>query len=99
LGVLNVFLRDIGQVFPIILQILFWFTPIVYSVNIIPEGLRGALIYNPLYPIVTSYQNILVYGNAPDVQHMVAALALALVLMLLGLFLFRRAVPEMVDAL
>ena len=29
LGILNVFLRDIGQVVPIMLQIWFWFTPIV----------------------------------------------------------------------
>jgi lipopolysaccharide transport system permease protein len=99
LGVLNVFLRDIGQVFPIILQILFWFTPIVYSVNIIPDALRGALIYNPMYPVVSAYQNILVYGNPPDLQHIAAAFVLAFVLMLLGLFLFRRAAPEMVDAL
>ena len=35
LGVMNVFLRDIGQVTPIILQMLFWFTPIVYPVTII----------------------------------------------------------------
>ncbi|WP_296250646.1 ABC transporter permease [Pseudomonas sp. UBA4194] len=99
LGVLNVFLRDIGQVVPIVLQILFWFTPIVYSVNIIPEGLRSALIYNPMYPLVTSYQNILVYGNSPDTHHIVSAFCLAFGLMLLGLFLFRRAAPEMVDAL
>jgi len=99
LGVLNVFLRDIGQVVPIVLQVLFWFTPIVYSVNIIPEGLRGALIYNPMYPLVTSYQSVLVYGTAPAMEHLASAFVLALILMLLGLFLFRRAAPEMVDAL
>ena len=99
LGVLNVFLRDIGQVVPIVLQILFWFTPIVYSVNIIPEALRGALVYNPMYPVVTSYQNILVYGTSPDMHHIWSAFGLAFCLMLLGLFLFRRASAEMVDAL
>ena len=30
LGVLNVFMRDIGQVVPVVLQALFWLTPIVY---------------------------------------------------------------------
>ncbi len=99
LGVLNVFLRDIGQVVPIVLQVLFWFTPIVYSVNIIPETLRGALVYNPLYPLVTAYQSVMVYGASPTLQQVAVAFALALCLMVLGLFLFRRAAPEMVDSL
>lgn len=99
IGVLNVFIRDIGQVVPIVLQVLFWFTPIVYSANIIPEAFRGALAYNPLYPIVVSYQSVMVYGAAPDMRHILTAVALALCLMALGLFLFRRAAPEMVDSL
>ncbi|EIK95638.1 lipopolysaccharide ABC export system, permease [Pseudomonas sp. M47T1] len=99
LGILNVFLRDIGQVVPIVLQVLFWFTPIVYSVNIIPEGLRGMLIYNPLYPLVVSYQSIMVYGTSPSLQDALFAFTLAFCLMALGLFLFRRAAPEMVDSL
>lgn len=37
LGVLNVFIRDIGQMMPIILQFWFWLTPIVYIASIIPE--------------------------------------------------------------
>jgi lipopolysaccharide transport system permease protein len=31
LGILNVFIRDIGQVIPLVLQIGFWFTPVVYG--------------------------------------------------------------------
>jgi lipopolysaccharide transport system permease protein len=99
LGVLNVFIRDIGQVVPIILQILFWFTPIVYSVNIIPESFRGALAFNPMYSIAASYQSVLVYGDAPEPGHLAVALITGFVLMALGLFLFRRASIEMVDVL
>ena len=37
LGILNVFIRDISQLLPIILQLWFWFTPIVYPESIVPE--------------------------------------------------------------
>ena len=37
LGVLNVFMRDVGQVVPVVLQALFWLTPIVDSVDILPK--------------------------------------------------------------
>lgn len=99
LGVLNVFVRDIGQVVPIVLQVLFWFTPIVYPVSIIPEELKSTLDANPMYPIVSAYQDILVYGSAPDLQSVTITAGVAIGLMLLGLFMFRRAAPEMVDAL
>lgn len=99
LGVLNVFVRDIGQVVPIVLQIWFWFTPIVYPIEIIPEALRDTVDANPMYPIVSAYHDILVYAKMPDLQQVVITTAVAIGLMLLGLFMFRRAAPEMVDAL
>ncbi|SEQ52339.1 lipopolysaccharide transport system permease protein [Azotobacter beijerinckii] len=99
LGVLNVFVRDIGQVVPIVLQIWFWFTPVVYPVGIIPEELRSIMDVNPMYPIVNAYHDILVYGKVPDLQQAGVTVLVAIGLTLLGLFMFRRAAPEMVDAL
>lgn len=99
LGVINVFVRDIGQVMPIILQVWFWFTPIVYPVSILSDSIRELMRFNPLFPIVTAYQKILVYGKFPDIQVISTTAAVALGLLVLGLFLFRRAAPEMVDAL
>ena len=99
LGVLNVFVRDIGQVVPIILQVWFWFTPIVYSANIIPEDLRSYMSWNPMYSIVTAYHDVLVYQVAPQTHEIAVTTAVSVGLMLLGLFMFRRAAPEMVDSL
>jgi lipopolysaccharide transport system permease protein len=100
LGVMNVFLRDIGQLIPIIMQMLFWLTPIVYPVSIIPESYQHLLNLNPMYPITHAYQQILVYGAAPTLDGGLATTAIiALVLILLSLFLFRRASAEMVDVL
>ncbi len=99
LGVLNVFIRDIGQVVPIGLQFLFWFTPIVYPVSIIPERLQHWLLLNPVYPVVHAYQNVLVYHAPPDFKKLALVALVSLGLMTLGLFMFRKAGPEMVDAL
>ena len=99
LGVMNVFLRDIGQVTPIILQMLFWFTPIVYPATIIPEAYRHWLNLNPMYPIIDAYQQILVYGNSPQWGGVLIILAAGIILSIVGLFMFRRSSAEMVDAL
>ena len=98
-GVLNVFLRDIGQIMPIALQIWFWFTPIVYPETIIPESYRQILLFNPMYPVVRAYHSVLVYQRQPVAAEVAVVFAAAMILMALSLFLFRRASNEMVDVL
>lgn len=99
LGVLNVFMRDIGQVVPVVLQALFWLTPIVYSLSILPAQYQRWFVLNPMYPLVTSYQNVLIFDRAPLWPELAWLTGLATAFLVVSLFLFRRASPEMVDVL
>jgi len=99
LGVVNVFIRDIGQVVPVVMQFLFWFTPIVYMTHIIPSQYQHWLLFNPLIPIIQGYQNILLYNRAPPWLPLGIMTLLTLFLLAFSLVLFRRASSEMVDQL
>jgi len=99
LGTLNVFMRDIGQVVPVILQALFWLTPVVYNIDILSQGVQRWFRLNPLLPLVTSYQNILVYGKSPLWTELAILVGVSFLLLLFALLVFRRASPEMVDVL
>jgi len=99
LGVLNVFMRDIGQIVPVVLQALFWLTPIVYSVEILPADVREFFKLNPLFPLVTAYHDVLLYERAPDWFSLLPLAIATVVLGVLSLVVFRRASQEMVDAL
>jgi lipopolysaccharide transport system permease protein len=99
LGVLNVFFRDVGQFFTILLQFWFWFTPVVYPIAALPESVREALKWNPMAGVIGAYQNILVHGQAPDWASLLPALLLGLAFCAFGLRLFRKRVGEMVDEL
>ncbi|HDS1218735.1 ABC transporter permease [Stenotrophomonas maltophilia] len=99
LGVLNVFMRDIGQVVPVVLQALFWLTPIVYHITILPERVQAIFRLNPLLPLVTSYQNVLLFDKPPVWGDLLWLMIATVVLALASLVMFRRASPEMVDAL
>lgn len=98
LGTLNVFARDIGQVMSVILQLWFWLTPVVYPASIVPERFRDAMAFNPIVPLVDAYDSVLVYGIPPSTS-LFFPVILAILLLLLALYTFRRASPEMVDAL
>jgi lipopolysaccharide transport system permease protein len=99
IGVLNVFFRDVGQFFSIVLQFWFWFTPIVYPLSILPEAVRPIMTYNPLVVVITSCQNILVNGLWPVWQDFLPVTMIAFVLCGFGMRLFRKHVGEMVDEL
>jgi lipopolysaccharide transport system permease protein len=99
LGVINVFIRDVGQIVPVVLQAMFWLTPIVYSVSILPERLQPIFQLNPLYPLVASYQNVLLFDQPPLWGRLGIIAIIVLGLAIVALSMFRRASPEMVDAL
>jgi len=99
LGVLNVFFRDVGQLFGVVLQFWFWFTPIIYPVTILPESVRSLMAFNPMADLMTAYQTILVKGQWPEWQSLWLVTLLAALLCGLGIRLFRKHVGEMVDEL
>lgn len=99
LGVLNVFFRDVGQLFNVVLQFWFWLTPIVYPVTILPESLRSLMDLNPMAGLVAAYQTILVNGQWPQWQSLWLVTVLAILLCGFGVSLFRKRAGEMVDEL
>ena len=98
-GVLNVFFRDVGQFFGIILQFWFWLTPIIYPATILPESLHPLMKYNPMASVVESCQRILVRGVFPYWIELLYPLILGVMLCFIGLNLFRKHIGEMVDEL
>lgn len=99
LGVLNVFFRDVGQFFGVVLQFWFWLTPIVYPITILPEGMRSLMDYNPMAGLIGAYQGILVTGQWPNWSSLWPVALLTVLLCALGMRLFRKRAGEMVDEL
>lgn len=99
LGVLNVFFRDVGQFYGILLQFWFWLTPIVYPIDALPENLRILIQLNPMTALATAYQTILAAGRWPAWESLLPVFLIAIILCLLSLRLFRKRAAELVDEL
>ena len=99
LGILNVFIRDIGQFVGVILQFWFWLTPIVYMISIVPEKYHELFMLNPMTGIVMGFQSVLLYDKAPDLGILVYPAVFAFVTLVLTVVVYKKAVEEMADVL
>ena len=64
----TVYIRDLEQIFNIIGMAWMYMTPILYSVDMVPENLRGLYNLNPMTPIIVAYRDILYYKEAPQME-------------------------------
>lgn len=98
-GTVNVFYRDVGHAMSVVLQFWFWFTPIVYPIDVVPEPFRAWLAWNPLFPITSGYQRIVLEHAAPDWGALLVVFAATLALSGAAWAVFRSLSPDLVDEL
>ena len=96
---LHVFLRDTIQGLQILLFLWFWFTPILYSADRVPENLRLVTGLNPMAVIVTGYRNSLLDLAQPRPIEIAGVLAASLAVFVIGALLFKQAKPAFPDVL
>lgn len=101
LAAVNVFHRDVGQFLSVLLNFWFWATPIVWSIDMLPERWRPLMDFNPAYHIVESYRDALLYDW--PVWHDLTQLSLfwiiSIILGIFGAYIFRRLKPEFADVI
>lgn len=99
LGLLNVFSRDVGQVITIVLQLWFWLTPVVYTRETLPKQFAPIMEFNPMAKIVQIYQDALLFGKFPNLSSLLIPTLIAISIFIFSFWIFRRASPDLVDAL
>jgi len=98
---LNVFVRDVGQIVGVVLQMGFWATPILWDIHIMPPKVQTILKLNPMFYIVQGYRESFIYFS-PFWRHPYETLYFWLVAMVIfgsGALIFKRLKPQFADAL
>lgn len=91
LGVVNVFFRDVGLALPLVVQLWFWLTPVVYPVDALPEAAHAVMRWNPMLPLVTGFQNIVISSeNGVPWAHVCLVTLFAVVMFSLSMGLYSR---------
>jgi len=87
-----VFFRDVQHFIGIFMQLWFWGTPIIYSMNLLDHRptFQSLVQLNPMTGVVVSLRNIMLTHTSPDWKLLGYSAAVALVSVVVGMIVFRR---------
>lgn len=90
-------IRDLQPLLTILLQLLFFLTPIFFNVETIPVRYRFVAYLNPLTPIVEAFRAAVLGLPAPDIQGLLASFIISAILLILGYGFFKKREKQFMD--
>jgi ABC-2 type transport system permease protein len=108
LSALNVRFRDVGIIWVVVAQALFYASPVIYPIDYegIPPALHKVLLINPLTPILTQARHWIIDPSAPGAVaaaggwlHLLPSIAAFAVVCAAGVWVFRREAPKIAELL
>jgi len=85
-----VYLRDLEYLLGIITMAWQFLTPVMYSIDTVPEKLRPIFNLNPMTPVIVAYRDILYYKQVPQLGTLLHGIIFGLILLLVGWIVFER---------
>ena len=89
--------RDVAHFTEVGLVLVFWLTPIVYPVEMVPGFWRSALTLSPPAAFAAAYQDVLFWGRVPAWTTAASTLVSTAATLVLGLVVFKAMSPTFVE--
>lgn len=86
----TVYFRDLEYILSIVTMGWQFLTPVMYSVEMVPEKIRFVFYANPMTAIIEAYRDILYVGKIPRLSSLGIALFTGVLFLLVGTFLFEK---------
>lgn len=93
------FFKDLKEAIPVVIQLWFWMTPVIYMKEMISKDYPFLLTYNPFYYFVEIYQNIFLYSKEPEMNSIIIILVMTLCSLLIAAFLYKKMISTIKDIL
>lgn len=84
----TVYFRDLEQIISVLMMAWIYVTPIMYTIDFVPEEYRTLIMLNPMTPIVEVYHQILYYRMTPTANYLILAGVTSCVAFLAGALAF-----------
>lgn len=87
---LSVYFRDLLHLLGVFMQLLFYATPIVYSISDVPAGFQWLLKLNPMSYLIDGYRAIFYNKTMPNFHNLLIAFGMGVILCVIGYAIFKK---------
>lgn len=87
---ITVYLRDMEHILGMVAMAWQFLTPVLYSLDVIPEEVLPVFLANPMTSIIVAYRDILYYKQAPQLNTLITATTFGVVILLIGILVFSK---------
>jgi len=85
----NAFFRDLEYLVAVLVSLLFWMTPIIYPLEMVPERFRWLLVMNPVTYLMQAWRDLF-FNNTINWHNISISVITAAVVLLVGLLIFKK---------
>jgi ABC-type polysaccharide/polyol phosphate export permease len=93
------YVRDLQQVVGYVIQGMFFLSPVIYSLDAIPERFRGLAYLNPITVFIESYHTIIFERHLPGLWYVVGMVCISGLSIFLGIKVFNKLKEGFADIL
>ena len=87
---IDVYVRDLEYIVNFFMAMLFYATPVLYSMDMFPERIQRILHINPMATIIESYRDIFYFQTAPNFYRLAIVFACSVLVLLIGIKVFNK---------
>lgn len=90
LSALYVFFRDVEYLYSVFVMLISYLSAVFYTLDSFAENIRKLFYFNPIYTFISYFRKIVVYNQLPSIQHHLLCAGYALVIILIGCFVYKK---------
>ncbi len=99
LSAITVYIRDLEYFISVLLQLWMYVTPVLYSIQLIPEKFSRILYLNPMTQIINAYRNVFYYQQMPDMKALGIWTIIGIIGVGIGYFIFKKCEKRFAEEL
>ena len=97
LSLISLVMKDVREIMGIILMLLMVLSPFAYTPEMVPTALRFIIYLNPISYFVLCFQQVISFGNWPDLYILLATIGISVSTFMVGATLFQKGKVIFVD--
>jgi lipopolysaccharide transport system permease protein len=90
LSALFVYFRDLNQIWEVLVNILFFCSPIFYPLSIVPAYLMPYYMFNPITQYIVIYRQVMIDGDIPSLNSLILVIVVGVAVFFVGNFVFNK---------